>query len=182
MNERQRASNRLIIVCGLSFAGKSTLADAICTEFGHVQVDVDEAKRDLYGPDIDDEDLSPDEWTRIYRETDNRIVIHLRNGDSVVDASRNFRQRERNHALATAERMGAEAVLVYVDAPETLVRHRWTENRDKQTRRDVSDSGFERVISVMEPPTADEEPLAFHHDENIKTWLAEHAERLGPNL
>ena len=178
MNEHQRVPPGLIIVCGLSFAGKSTLADAICAEFGYVQVDVDQTKLELHGPGIDDEDLSPDEWRRIYTETDNKIAIHLRNGDSVVDGSRNFRQQERKHARAIADRAGAATVLVFVDAPEALVRQRWLRNRDKRTRRDISDTGFERIISAMEPPTADETPLVFRHDDSIGSWLAEQTRHL----
>ncbi len=77
-----------------------------------------------------------------------------------------------------AERTGTEVVVVFVDAPESLVRQRLAENRDKQTRRDVSDKGFEEIISFMEPPTADEKPLVFHHNDDIWRWLAEHAEYL----
>jgi len=62
MNAKHPSSNRLIIVCGLSFAGKSTLGSAICAEFGYPQVDVDQTKADLYGPGIDDEDLDPEQW------------------------------------------------------------------------------------------------------------------------
>lgn len=122
MDEEGRPSIKLIVVCGLSFAGKSTLADAICAASGHQQVDVDETKLELYGAEVDDEDLSPEEWARIYAGTDDRIVAHLRNGDSVVDASRNFRQAEREHARVLASRMRAQVELVYVDAPEALVR------------------------------------------------------------
>ena len=178
MNGERRPSAKLIIVCGLSFAGKSTLADAICTALGYPQVDVDETKLELYGPDVDDEDLSPEEWTRIYAETDDRIVTHLRNGDSVVDASRNFRRAERERARAIADRLKAQVVLVHVDAREALVRQRWAQNRDKKTRRDVSDRGFEEIVSVMEPPTAEEKALVFHHHDSIENWLSEHAEDL----
>ena len=94
MNEGCDTGNRLIVICGLSFAGKSTLGAAICSEFGHAQVDVDETKDEIFGPGVnDDEDLSPKEWTRIYTATDDKIVSLLRNGHSVVDASRNFRLR-----------------------------------------------------------------------------------------
>ena len=175
MSAKHCSSNRLIIVCGLSFAGKSILGNAICAEFGFPQVDVDETKLDLYGPGIDDEDLSPEQWARIYRETDDRIVSYLQDGDSVVDASRNFRKDERNRAREIAERMKVEAVVIYVSTPESLIRRRWTENRDKQTRRDVSDEAFEEIICIMEPPTADEKALVFHHNDNIMSWLAEHA-------
>ena len=177
MDERQRSSITLIIVCGLSFAGKSTLANAICEANGFRQVDVDETKDEIFGPGVnDDEDLSPKEWTRIYTATDDKIVSLLRNGHSVVDASRNFRLRERNHARALAHRMGAGVVVVHVDAPETLVRRRWAENRERQARRDVSDKGFEQIIAAMQPPTPAEMPLVFHANDEIKSWLVAHAE------
>jgi len=89
---------------------------------------------------------------RIYRETDNKILLHLRNGESVVDASRNFSRRERDHARALAEEVGARVLVVYVDAPEALVRQRWSANRETPARRDVSNRGFEEIIAAMDPP------------------------------
>jgi predicted kinase len=178
MHEGRRSPNKLIIVCGLSFAGKSTLAEAICDAYGYLQVDVDVTKDELFGPGVDDEDLRPGAWAEIYTETDDRIVAHLRNGDSLVDASRNFRQAERDRARALADRVGVEIVLVYVDTPEAVVRQRWAENRDKKTRRDVSDRAFEEIISVMEPPSAGEKALVYHHDDCIERWLGEHTEDL----
>ena len=171
----QRPSTRLIIICGLSFAGKSTLGNAICAAFEYPHVDVDETKVDLYGPGLDDTDLNPDEWARIYSVTDDLIVAHLRKGDCVVDASRNFRRRERDHARSIANRMNAETVTVHVDAPESLVRKRWARNRNQQTRRVVSPEGFEEIISVMEPPSEDEEALIFRHNDDTEEWLREHA-------
>ena len=58
MNEGHRSSNKLIIVCGLSFAGKSTLANAISAAFGYLQVDVDETKDELFGPGVDEIDAA----------------------------------------------------------------------------------------------------------------------------
>lgn len=166
-------------MCGLSFAGKTTLGNAICAQFEHPQVDVDETKVDLYGPGIADRDLSAEQWTEIYQQTDARIVNHLRNGETVVDASRNFRRDERDAARDIADSVGAEVVVAYVNTPESVVRRRWIENRANQARRDVSDEGFEEIIAVMQPPSADEKALVFHHDDDIRSWLAEHAQWLG---
>ncbi|MFO7918833.1 MAG: ATP-binding protein [Anaerolineae bacterium] len=179
MHQQYRPSNRLIIICGLSFAGKSTLADAICAEFGYSQVDVDQTKLDLHGPGIDDTDLNPDEWDRIYRETDERILFHLRKGGTVVDASRNFRRRERDHARRIAEQVGVEMVVIYVDTPEWLVRRRWAQNKRQQARRDVSEAAFGEIISIMEPPTVGEEALVFRYDDDMEDWLCERADELG---
>jgi len=140
---------------------------------------VDETLFDLYGPGINDEELKPEQWTRIYSETDDRIVDHLRNGDSVVDASRNFRKDERNRAREIAEGVRAGISLIYVNTPESLVRQRRVENRITQARRDVSDKDFEDIIRVMEPPTTDEKALVFHHNDNIPSWIARNAGFLG---
>jgi predicted kinase len=176
--EPHTQKNRLIIVCGLSFAGKTTIGDAICAEFGHQQVDVDETKVDLHGPRIDDCDLSMEEWTEIYRETDAKIISYLCDGHSVVDASRNFRRAERDEARSIAYGMKTITVVVYVDTPESLVRQRWLENKSIQLRRDVKSEAFNEIIAVKEPPSADEKAIIFHHDDDIKSWIAENAEYL----
>lgn len=180
VDNQPQAQSQLIIICGLSFAGKTTLGNAICARFGYPQVDVDETKVELYGRDVVDRDLSGKQWTEMYRETDARIARHLRNGASVVDASRNFQRHERDAARDIARSAGADAVVVYVDTPEPVVRQRWLANRVSQARRDVSDGNFEEIVAVMQPPCPEERAVVFRHDEDIENWLTEHAERLGP--
>ena len=170
--------SKLIVICGLSFAGKSTLADAICGAYGCAQVDVDVTIEQLYGPGVADDDFAPEDWDRIYADTDGKIAALLHDGDSVVDASRNFQRFERDRARAIARKMKAEFVLIHVDTPEEIARHRWAANRAKQTRRDVRDEAFDQIIAVMEPPTADERSLVFHHDDSIDHWISEHAKEL----
>jgi shikimate kinase len=60
--------SKLFIICGISFAGKSTLGKVIAQQFGYAEVDVDDTKIQLYGPDIRDEDLSHDDWKRNHHE------------------------------------------------------------------------------------------------------------------
>jgi predicted kinase len=168
----------LIVLCGLSFAGKSTLADARCAALGHAQVDVDQTKEGLYGADVDDHALTPEAWQRICDETDRRIERLLRDGASVVDGSRNFRRRERDRARALVQQVTAELVMIHVDTPEAVVRQRWAANRANQTRRDVDERDFEEIIAVMEPPAPDEGALVFRHGDCMARWLAEYAESL----
>ncbi|MBT3271949.1 MAG: ATP-binding protein [Spirochaetales bacterium] len=171
-------AKKLIIVCGFSFAGKSTLADAICSKLKYVQVDVDVTKVELFGPSIGDEDISGEEWNRIYRETDLKIEECLKNSVGVIDASRNFRKQERDNARHIAQQLGAGMIVVHVDTPESVVRQRWEENRITRTRRVISDKEFQDTISAMEPPMDEENPIVFHHDEDSKQWIAQLAEYL----
>jgi predicted kinase len=57
---------RLIIICGISSVGESTLGHAIAMRFGHEQVDVDDTKFALVGAVIRDEELSRAEWNYSY--------------------------------------------------------------------------------------------------------------------
>jgi predicted kinase len=105
--------NKLIIICGLSFAGKTTLGQALAERLGYEQVDVDDTKTTLYGPEVKDEELTRAEWERIYAETDKQIIDHLRSGATVIDASRNFTRAERKHIKKLVNSHGYEVVIIY---------------------------------------------------------------------
>jgi predicted kinase len=165
--------SKLLIICGISFAGKSTLSKAIAARFGYAEVDVDDTKVALFGPEVKDEDLSHPEWVRIYAETDALIERYLQAGKTVIDASRNFRKSERQGARHIAARQGAEVITIFVDTPEEIARQRWLENRAKPSRRDVTDNDFEEILQVFEPPTPDEAALVFHHGDQLEAWISE---------
>jgi predicted kinase len=77
MSDHMTNPSRLIVVCGLSFAGKSTLANAICDEIGCKQVDVDVTKQDMFGTIAADSDLTSAQFAQIYAETDSRLATLL---------------------------------------------------------------------------------------------------------
>jgi hypothetical protein len=67
----------LIVICGLSFAGKSTLANAITARLGYEEIDVDTVGATLYDLDINDERLKELDWDRVYAEADRIIESRL---------------------------------------------------------------------------------------------------------
>jgi predicted kinase len=170
----------LIVVCGLSFAGKTTLATAIARRCAYEQVDVDDTKVRLFGVTFEENSLDQEAWNRIYEETDREIQAHLAEHKSVVDASRNFKRRERDRARALAHRSGARVIVVYVDTPERVARQRMLANRCRPTRVDWGDASFEQVVLAMQPPAHDEDPVIFHYEDNIETWITEHSVWLAP--
>jgi predicted kinase len=124
----------LIIICGISFAGKSTLGEAIASRFGYEQVDVDDTKIALCRADVRDEELSRADWEHIYRQTYDEIREHLRAGKSVVDGSGNFRHSERQTVRALAEPARHETATIVVDTPPPIARMRLLTNRSRPTR------------------------------------------------
>jgi predicted kinase len=166
---------KLIIVCGASFAGKSTLARLLADRFGYAEVDVDKTKAQLFGDDVTDQSLERTDWERIYHETDRRIGDHLVASRSVVDASRYFRKSERDAARAIGRERGADLVTVYVDTPEHITRERHLANRRSHARRDVTDADFSAILAAWEPPATDEHALVLRFDEDADAWVTRNA-------
>jgi predicted kinase len=162
---------KLILICGTSFAGKSTLARLLSERFGYPEADVDETKFQLFGASIDDRALMREDWDQIYRETDQRIRDHLAAGRTVIDASRYFHKRERLQAGDICREHHAELLTVFVDTPEHVTRERLIANRQSRARRDVSDDDFAAILAAWEPPTDDESPLVLRFGADAIIWI-----------
>ncbi len=174
------AANRplLVVVCGLSFAGKTTVGTALARRFDYKQVDVDLTRVRLYGVRFEENALDQDAWNRIYDETDSEIAGYLQSGTSVVDASRNFRKKERCHARRIAALNAADFLLIYVDTPVSVARERLLANRTRPDRVDWGDASFDEIVSVMEPPGEDELPHVYHYGDDLEARLSEHSAEL----
>ena len=95
----------LVVVCGLSFAGKTTLGSAVARRFNYKEVDVDLTKVRLYGVRFEENASDQDAWNRIYDETDREIAQYLRCGTSVVDAFATFAKKNAHMPDASPPRM-----------------------------------------------------------------------------
>ena len=168
----------LIILCGQPYAGKTTLGRAIVDKFGYETVDVDVTKEHLYGLGLKDDDLTHEQWVKIYEETDQQIADYLQAGRNVVDDSRNFRNFERIHAKAIVDRCAAALVTIYVRAPEAVLRQRLEDNRKHPTRHDIDDQVFEQFLTLFEPPSEDEHPLVFNCGDDLEEWITNHSAAL----
>ncbi len=169
---------KLILVCGTSFSGKSTLARLLRERFGYAEVDVDETKAQLFGESVTDDRLGRNDWEQIYLETDLHIARRLSEGHSVIDASRNFRKAERQRTRAIGEACAAEIVTIHVDTPEHVTRQRLLANRRSRDRRDVTDDDFIAILAAWEPPSTDEHPLVFCFGDDVVEWMDRNADAL----
>ena len=151
----------LIVICGLSFAGKSTLAKALTTRFGYEEVDVDEVGAKMHNLDINDRALNDCDSDEIYDEADRPIESRLRSGVTVVDASRNPTREERARAREVAPRAHVRLLTIFVDTPEQVARQRRQNNQVTKARRDLSDDQFEEFNRVFQPPAEEERALVF---------------------
>ncbi|HZO88785.1 MAG TPA: hypothetical protein VFB38_10655 [Chthonomonadaceae bacterium] len=81
---------------------------------------------------------------------------------------------ERQHIRKRIANLGVDVVTIYVDTPKAIARQRLLENRLTKTRVDYPDSAFNEIVSAMEPPDAEENPIIFHYEDDLETWITEH--------
>jgi len=87
--------NKLYILCGIPFSGKSTLAKKIVKKLRFVRIDLDEVKFDIFGPSVTDAEIDQSGWDKIYQEMYRRIRESLTAGKTVVHDTGNFTKSER---------------------------------------------------------------------------------------
>lgn len=152
MNEQQPT---LIVMCGLPFAGKSTLARELAATAGAAHVEIDRINMDraagLNGAEID-----ADTWATTYAEAFRQIERHLVAGRSVIFDATNYTRRQRDDARAIADAHGARSAIIHVIVVEGEARRHWLANRATGERNDVRDEDFLNVVARFEPPGDDE--------------------------
>lgn len=148
----------LTLMCGLSFAGKSTLAARLAEGLGAqlISLDLINAERGLDGG----QGIPLDEWARSDRIAHERVEALLVDGQSVViddtGSPRFIRDGWRTAAIAA----GAAFALVWVRIDPALQRERVRASREAQDRDDVTDAVHREHADSFESPT-DEDPIVI---------------------
>ena len=163
----------LYILCGLPFAGKTTLAKEMVKLLGVRRVSIDEinGERGIWN---DETGMSPEEWTKTYEIVYQRIATFLSQGKSVVDESANFTKEQRDRLRAIAEQYSAQTYVIFVDISLAEVQRRWQENRQTAVRNDVRDDDFAHVVEYFEPPAEDENILRYDGSILPGMWIRQY--------
>lgn len=164
---------RLLIMCGLPFAGKSTLARALAAHLGAVHLETDTINTER-GLGVNGAAITACEWAATYREAYRRLEGLLSAGNTVVYDAVNYRRVQRDQLQRIAQRCGVATQVIFVTTPAERARQRLEGNRVEVVRFDVRDDDFAEVASRFEPPTADEHVLHYDGMEPIEPWLAQH--------
>jgi len=163
-------TTHLYILCGLPFAGKTTLSKAFVREPGLSRVSIDELNNER-GIWDNEKGLSPEEWTNVYNEAYRRIDALLSQGTSVIDDNANFTREQRDHLRAIAAKYDVPTTVIYVTIPLAEVRRRWQENRQTKVRGDVRDEDFAQVVDSFEAPTDDENVVHYDGSMTVEEWI-----------
>lgn len=169
-NDMQKTS--LYIACGIPFSGKSYLSQKLVNKFNFSRIDLDEIKFELFGKNVKDQDIDQAGWDKIYQEMYRKIEKNLKLGKIVLNDTGNFTKHERDLVRQVANKLGLKTRVIYVDTPISIARERQQNNRNTNSRFDVTDDDFESTIKEMEPPAADESPIIYHYPENLDNWIS----------
>lgn len=164
-------NNKLYILCGLPFSGKSTLAKRIVEKTGFTRIDLDEIKFEMFGKGITDSQVDQSGWDKVYQEMYQRIRTALSEGNTVIHDTGNFTKYERSLVRKIADEIGVETTTVLIDIPEAEARQRLLKNRVTKSRFDISDNDFRSTVKEMEKPDNTEKHLVFQWNEHQDKWI-----------
>lgn len=150
-------SPALVLLCGASFSGKSSLGQILADGLGAqiVSLDAINGERGLWGG----QGIPVSEWAQTNAEAHRRVDELLSRGESVIvddtSSPRFLRDQWRDTAGATA----SPFLLVYLRTSDALVLERLTANRRNLRRGDVTDEVMREHLASFEPPGKDESHL-----------------------
>lgn len=156
-------------MCGLPFAGKSTLARAIAAAQGRTLIEVDRlVARDGVPPG---EPIPDRHWSVAYRAAEAALRDALAAGDAVVYDGVNFRWAQREKLRRVARGAGAAVLIVHVTTPMPDNLRRQRVNLAHPVRPAIDPATFAMVRDRFEPPRPGEWSVGYDGSEPVGSWL-----------
>jgi predicted kinase len=164
---------RLYLMCGLPYAGKTTLATVVAARAGAVVVSLDDinAERGLDGAD----DLPVEEWARTHELALERVrALAAERRAIVVDDTNCFRWlRDDHRGIAAAH--GYEVRVILVETEFSVLLERAQAEIDSG-RKAVPLDMLYRMAAEFEAPTLDEHVLPWDGAEDPTVWAEQNIE------
>lgn len=168
-------SNKLFILCGEAFAGKSTLSKKISEQFNAKIVGRDEIYFAIDNilalentPEEDDAILWKNMWPLVIQGVKNQLKL----GNSVVVDDNCIYFKERELLRSVANDIGVKSFLIYLDVSIETLKERKANNKITKNRHDVPSEWLVEDSALFERPTNDEDHITYYetmnYDELIK--------------
>ena len=159
----------VVLMCGVAFSGKTSLAKAIVAALGCDYVSLDEinAERDLAGG----QGMSAAEWEKTHQLAIDRLAALLARRRSVVIDDTNCFRWIRDRFREACRLHGGRPVVVLLDTPEREVETRMISNVETLGRPSVARLVFAEHVKTFERPSADEDVLVYRPTDRPDEWI-----------
>jgi predicted kinase len=157
---------RLVVLCGTSFSGKSTVARSLAPRLSARIVSLDEIneRRGLWGGD----GIPAEEWIRTHELATDEVRGLLTSGTSVIVDDTNSLRFLRDGWRSLAASAGARFSLIYIDVDYATIRGRRADNQVDPRRRDVADAVLDQHLADFEPPQDDENAVRVESADDLQ--------------
>lgn len=162
---------KLIVLSGLPFSGKSTLAKKLSKTLGMRIVSYD---HDIYAKHKDEvpPDTSP---AKEYEIVQDIAREHLRSlltkGESTIYDDLNLEKSDRQPLLELARQCNAKPYIIFVDTPLSVIEERRKANLQKPSRGHISEEKMQLNISLLQKPSPDGNAIYFRPGDSIGDLL-----------
>lgn len=160
MSDQKTASPAgIILLCGRSFSGKSTLAGGLAERLGASVVSLDSinAERGLQSG----AGVPVSEWIRTHEVARERTSAAVARGATVIIDDTSSPRFLRDDWRALADRLDTPFVLIYVDVPADVSLQRHASNRAEPRRMDVTEAILREHLPSFEEPAPDEQFIPY---------------------
>jgi len=165
----RKSMTHVYLLCGLAFAGKSTLGRRLVERTDATLLSLDDinAERGLHGGT----GIPAEEWMKTHREALARLAALLAQGLSVVVDDTNCFRWLRDDYRAVADRWSVPVTVVYLDLPLDLVLQRTRENDVSRHRPVVTEEILRELARTFEAPGPDERVVEYRSPEPVEEWI-----------
>lgn len=160
----------LLIITGLPFSGKTTLANILIRKFGYITVSVDEF---IDSGNYIVEKMVQDDWNKVYSQAYEELKRCLREGNNVIFDGGSLLRSERQTLKDIAKSMKVPSKLIYVNTTKEEIIKRRLKNKISKVRDQLADLTMVTAFKMFEEPTASEEPIIYRQDMNFDNWINE---------
>ena len=171
----------LIAMCGLPFAGKSVLAQALSRELRIRLLSYDSEIYQVHSRLAPPNSSVAAEYDFVQVIARREIGTILAGGESLIYDDLLLERDDRRKLAAVAEAHWAGFVLVYLDTPLSVIDERRAANSRTRARTSVPEGKMRTDISLLEPPEEAERAVYVGPDYLLPEVLAKVSARLAGN-
>jgi predicted kinase len=158
--------NYLIILCGYSFSGKSTLASKLVKSLVDASIISLDQINKLLGFDISGE-ISLKEWENTHKIVCDKIETNKKNFLIIDDT--NMFKKHRDRFINSGDKAGRKSLIIFVDTSQKEVRNRYAKIKDERHLPPLA--AFNYVIENFEKPKSDENFIVYSTNTDYKEFL-----------